>query len=193
MNGAQVKKAIVLWALMQRILLVSGGTLCTSLIPILLTALLFPAASFASEQEKLPVPRFVSIKSQEVNARTGPGARYPIRWTFVKKGEPVEIITEYELWRQIRDVHGDEGWVHKSMLSGKRSAIITGTLNQFIHDKPDEAAVKIAEIEPQVRTDLLACKKDWCKIQAHNGYNRAITGWIKRTFLWGLYPAEDSL
>lgn len=77
-----------------------------------------------AENKKLPIPRFASIKSNEVNSRVGPTVKSPIEWVFVKKGEPVEITAEYGQWRQIRDVTGEGGWVHSSVLSGKRSVII---------------------------------------------------------------------
>ena len=69
----------------------------------------------------LPVPRFVSLRSAEVNVRTGPGTRYPVEWVFVKRDIPVEITAEFDTWRRIRDWEGTEGWVHQSMLSGKRA------------------------------------------------------------------------
>lgn len=72
----------------------------------------------------LPIPRFASIKSNEVNARSGPEIKSPIQWVFIKKGEPIEIIAEYEKWRQIRDIKGEGGWVHSSVVSGKRTVVI---------------------------------------------------------------------
>ena len=58
---------------------------------------------------RLDVPRFVSLRNSEVNLRTGPGNRYPIMWVYQEKGYPVEVIDEYELWRQIREVDGTTG------------------------------------------------------------------------------------
>jgi SH3-like domain-containing protein len=72
----------------------------------------------------LPIPRFASLKSDEVNVRTGPGPRYPVDWVFKRKGMPVEIVAEYENWRKIRDFQGASGWVYQGLLTGKRSFII---------------------------------------------------------------------
>ena len=83
--------------------------------------------SAAAQQRKgsgLPIPRFASLRSDEVNVRTGPGPRYPIEWVFKRKAMPVEIVAEFENWRKIRDWQGASGWVHQSLLSGKRSFII---------------------------------------------------------------------
>ena len=73
----------------------------------------------------LPFPRFASLRSDEVNVRTGPGTRYPVDWVFKRKSMPVEIVAEYENWRKIRDWQGASGWVHQSLLTGKRSFLIS--------------------------------------------------------------------
>ena len=70
----------------------------------------------------LPIPRFVSLRADEVNMRTGPGVRYPIDWVYARQGLPVQVIGEFEAWRQIRDSEGSTGWVHRTMLSGRRTA-----------------------------------------------------------------------
>ena len=45
-------------------------------------------------QSGLKVPRFASLRSGEVNVRTGPGTRYPVEWQFVKRGLPIEITAD---------------------------------------------------------------------------------------------------
>jgi len=133
---------------------------------------------------KLPVPRFVTLSVDEINVRTGPGVRYPIKFIFRKDGLPVEIVHEYDVWRQIRDKDGDGGWVHKTMLSGRRSVIITGHTQTLVR-KPDEAAKPVVKLEPGVIADLSTCRGDWCSLKIA-GYN----GWTKRANLWGVYPDE---
>ena len=77
------------------------------------------AANAADEDDKkLPIPRFVSLKSNDVNIRVGPGTRYSISWVFKRANYPVEIIQEFDQWREIRDHEGAIGWVHKNMLQG---------------------------------------------------------------------------
>ncbi len=83
----------------------------------------FVIFSVAAVPKNLPVPRFVSIKFNEVNARTGPNKDCPIEWVFIKKGEPVEVVAEYDQWRKIRDIKGEGGWVHSSVISGNRLVI----------------------------------------------------------------------
>ena len=97
----------------------------------------------------LPIPRFVSLRSDEVNVRTGPGTRYPVDWVFKRKGMPVEIVAEYENWRKIRDWQGASGWVHQSLLTGKRSFIIASKA-AALHKTPAASAEVVAKLEPEV-------------------------------------------
>src|SRR5690606_22976961 len=64
----------------------------------------------------LPVPRFVSLGAQEVNMRSGPGTRYPIKWVYTRKGLPMRVEAEFDIWRKVRDRDGEVGWVHGSLL-----------------------------------------------------------------------------
>jgi SH3-like domain-containing protein len=60
----------------------------------------------------LPVPRFVSLKADRVNVRSGPNTDQDVRWVYTRAGMPVEIIAEFENWRRIRDWQGADGWVY---------------------------------------------------------------------------------
>jgi SH3-like domain-containing protein len=154
--------------------------------PILfLLLLLFSTAAFASTKS-LPIPRFASIKSNEVNARNGPSTRSPIEWVFVKKGEPVEIIAEYDQWRQIRDIRGEGGWVHSSVLSGKRFVIINTKNILELLKKPESVASVTVKVSPSLRCQVAKCKSSWCKLKC-KGYE----GWTLKENLWGVYLEED--
>lgn len=150
-----------------------------------MTCLIY-AIPAAAKQEKLPLPRFVSIKASEANIRTGPNVRYPVKWVFVRKGEPVEITAEFEQWRKVRDKQGDDGWIHESMLSGRRQVIITGDKAQIIYRKSDYTSPAIVRVEPEVRAELYACKLDWCRIEVDS-----YKGWIEKLHLWGVYSHEE--
>ena len=82
-------------------------------------------ASDPNEGSGLPVPRFVSLKSDHVNVRGGPNKDHDVAWVYTRPGLPVEITAEYENWRRIRDSDGAEGWVYHSLLSGKRTAVVS--------------------------------------------------------------------
>ena len=74
----------------------------------------------------LPLPRFVSLRSDKVHMRTGPGVRYPIDWVYKRQNMPMEVVAEFGTWRKVRDFQGTEGWMHQSMLSNKRTLAVTG-------------------------------------------------------------------
>lgn len=141
-------------------------------------------AGLPAVQANLPLPRFVSIKSGEANVRTGPGMEYPIQWIYVKPGLPVEIVAEYEQWRRIRDIQGDEGWVHRALLSGRRTVIVTRS-NQRLLKSPRDDGTALASIEQGVVADVMDCKEFYCRVKADT-----YRGWISKQSLWGVYPAE---
>jgi SH3-like domain-containing protein len=146
-------------------------------------AISLPAS--ASGNSGLPVPRFVSLKSSETNVRTGPGTRYPIAWVYRRAGMPVEVVEEYDLWRKIRDVEGTTGWVHKSMLDGKRAVMIKGKEPRVLKLDPEVKAKSVLKAEPLVSGRLMECQVEWCRIQL-SGHK----GWIEKQYLWGVYDDE---
>ena len=138
-----------------------------------------------SEGSGLPLPRFVSLVSNEVNMRTGPGLKYPITWVLVREDLPVEIIREFDTWREIRTIDGDEGWVHQSLLSGNRTAIIS-PYTRRVYEDPSEDSRPLAEIQPGVIVELEECEGEWCKIDVLN-----YDGWMHKDGLWGTYMHEE--
>jgi SH3-like domain-containing protein len=136
-----------------------------------------------AEENKLPVPRFVSLDSNLVNLRAGPGKEYPILWVYQRKGLPVEIIQEFDTWRRIRDRDGTIGWVQGNLLSGKRTVQITGEQRAMTSDADGGATV--AYLDPGVVARLVKCKGSACRIEVQ-GYE----GWLPRDDFWGAYPDE---
>jgi len=134
----------------------------------------------------LPIPRFASLRSDEVNVRTGPGTRYPVDWVFKRKGMPVEIVAEYENWRKIRDWQGASGWVHQSLLTGKRGFVIAAKAVS-LHRTPTPSAEIVAKLEPEVMGEIRSCTGDWCRVKVSNG---GVSGWLERTDFWGVYKSE---
>lgn len=132
----------------------------------------------------LPVPRYVSLKSDEVNVRVGPGKRYPIRYVYKRKGLPVQIIEEFAHWRKIADFEGSSGWVHKGMVDGKRTAMITGKTQKLYEDPSTESAVVI-QAKPKVIGQLVNCEPDWCQLEIY-GHK----GWLRKPDLWGVGREE---
>src|ERR1700686_2125776 len=126
----------------------------------------------------LPVPRFVSLKSDRVNVRSGPNKDQEVRWVYTRVGMPVEITAEFENWRRIRDWEGAEGWVYHSLLSGKRSAVVVPTLKDDLvplYESPDLKSAEAARLQSGVLGQLKSCTGAWCQIVGKN-----FDGWIRQ-------------
>ncbi len=138
---------------------------------------------------------YASIKSSEVNVRKGPNTRYPIEWVYKKKGEPVEVIAQFEHWYRIKDFNGDEGWVKSAMLTKKRTGVINVSASKDqsspklyakLYDKPDESSRVIANIEHSKRIEIVQCNKQFCQIKIAN-----LSGWLEKSQVWGVYRNEE--
>jgi SH3-like domain-containing protein len=136
----------------------------------------------------LPLPRFVSLKSDRVNLRAGPAQDHEVTWIYTRAGLPVEITAEFENWRRIRDSEGTEGWVFHSLLSGRRTALVAPWSKErtlpLRRDRGETAKV-VALLEPGVLVDVAECDGVYCRVSVAN-----VRGWMPQEQLWGVYPDE---
>jgi SH3-like domain-containing protein len=142
----------------------------------------------AAEKSAEPLPRFVSLRADTVNLRTGPGSRYPIEYVYHRKGYPLEIVAEFDQWRQVRDWQGTEGWVHQRMVNGTRSVVVQGA-QRVLRASADNGAAPVAKLDPGVIAHLLECSTAWCRIEVQNGASD-VKGWLSRNEIWGVLPGE---
>lgn len=147
--------------------------------------LLLSSAEVLMAKTGLPVPRYVSLRSAQINVRVGPGRHYPIEWVYVRSSLPVEIISEFDSWRKIKDFEGSEGWVHQSMLAGTRYVMVTQD-QADLKKQPQKESRVVAHLEKDVVPRLHSCQGEWCKVEIQN-----IKGWIAREAIWGVYPEES--
>jgi len=129
---------------------------------------------FASEEKK-----FLSLKKNEVNLRQGPSKNHPIKFVYKKKYLPVEIIDNWDNWRKIKDFENNSGWIHISLLSGKRS-VINQDDNSIIFSSNSIYSKPLAKVERGRLLFIKKCKNEWCKIVTGK-----YSGWIKKKSLWG--------
>jgi SH3-like domain-containing protein len=142
----------------------------------------------------LPLPRYVSLKTDRVNLRAGPGAEYPTVWVYKRAGLPVEITQEFEAWRQVRDSGGATGWVLASLVSGRRTAqVLPWEIKEGA--APPRAAIfssdsarsrEVAIVEAGVIANILTCDGRWCSVAVP-----PYRGYIEQAKLWGVYPGES--
>ncbi|HYW63945.1 MAG TPA: SH3 domain-containing protein [Bradyrhizobium sp.] len=148
----------------------------------------FSAKDAAVSSSGLPVPRYVSLKSDHVNVRAGPTKDNDVAWVYTRSGLPVEITAEFENWRRVRDSEGAEGWVYHSLLSGRRTAVITMKTKEelaLLYDRPEPTAKVAARLQAGVVAQVKKCANGWCRVLG-NGFD----GWIEQQRLWGVYADE---
>lgn len=156
------------------------------------------ASAAAENPSGLPLPRFASTRSTPINVRVGPGTKYGVAWIYVKAGLPVEIVAEFDTWRKIRDVDGQEGWVHQNLLSGKRVGYVAPWSKDEqlpLRSKADDEASVRAYLGSNFRVDISRCDGKWCEINAidhpEDGRPATYSGWLHQTDLWGVYQTEE--
>lgn len=133
----------------------------------------------------LPLPRYVSLRGSEANARRGPSTSQRVDWTFVRRGLPLLITAEYGNWRRVQDAEGAGGWVHYMLLSGVRTALVQGDAPLPLRAKAEEGAQIRAFAEPGVIAKVEHCRDAWCELESG-----AVKGWVPRAALWGVTPDE---
>src|ERR1700687_2558668 len=148
----------------------------------------FSAKDSALTTSGLPVPRYVSLKSDHVNVRAGPTKDNDVAWVYTRSGLPVEITAEFENWRRVRDSKVAEGWVYHSLLSGRRTAVITmKTKDELapLYDRADPTGAVAARLQAGVVAQVKRCAAGWCHV-AGNGF----AGWVEAQRAGGGFADE---
>ena len=160
-----------------------------TLLLIFASVLIIPLFGFTQEPQKgqvtnLPIPRYVSLKVKEANARRGPSLSHKIDWIYKRQNMPLEIYAEYENWRRVRDFEGLGGWVHYTLLSGIRYVLIKNELLEM-RLLPSIDAQVIAKVPQHNIATLDKCNKNWCRI-----IDDEYKGWVPKNGIWGVYENE---
>jgi SH3-like domain-containing protein len=147
------------------------------------------AAVVKGSQTGLRVPRFVSLKSDKVNVRRGPSTDQAIVWVFARAGLPVEIIAESDNWRRVRDSEGSDGWVFHSLLSGRRTVLISpwskGKASVTMHESNSTGSRAVAQLQSGVIGNVVSCDGEWCELTVDD-----YDGYVQQDKLWGVYRGE---
>jgi SH3-like domain-containing protein len=132
------------------------------------------------------LPRFASLRSDEVNMRAGPGLRYRIDWVYKRRDLPVKIVREYDVWRWVQDPDGIEGWMQQATLMGRRSFIVEKA-DATLRSEAADSAAAVAVLKPGVIGRIRSCEasSDWCNVQSGS-----YRGYLRRGQIWGVFPGE---
>lgn len=132
----------------------------------------------------LPVPRFVTLKSNKVNMRVGPGREYPLSWVYKQKNLPLKVIAEFDVWRKVTDHEGTTGWVHSQLVTLKRYALIQSRLTK-LHRKADSDSPVVAVADRGVLLELQLCEPLWCRVASDD-----LRAYVRRDDIWGVLETE---
>ena len=143
-----------------------------------------PAAPAAGDTPSgLPVPRYVSTKFKEVNARGGPGDDHRMLWTYRAKGVPLQVVAETDEWRRVCDPDGGLGWVHKRTVAETRTAMRTAARDLPLRARPTDAARAVAVLASRATARLDRCERGWCRLSVDR-----TSGWVRAGEVWGAEP-----
>jgi len=145
-------------------------------------------AAAVGEVTGLPVPRFVSLAAEVANLRLGPRRSYDVIAVYRRHGLPLMVLGEFDNWREVVDFEGERGWMHTSLLSGRRTVMIrdeTAVLRRL----PSAEGPANARLAPGVIAELLRCEADasWCFVEVEGR-----RGWLPRARLWGVDRADPT-
>jgi SH3-like domain-containing protein len=134
----------------------------------------------------MPVPRFVSLKFDKVNARAGPGDDHRLLWVYRVRGLPLQVVAETSEWRRVCDPQGGTAWVHKRTVDGRRTVMNTGAQAVTLSRKPKREAKPAAYLNARATAALDRCDKGWCKVHLDGA-----SGWVREGALWGTADAPQ--
>ena len=151
--------------------------------------LLLAGASQAAERQTpsgLPVPRYVFLKFDRVNARAGPGDDHRLLWVYKVKNLPVQVVAETPEWRRVCDPEGNLVWVHKRTTDGKRMVMNMQATRVPLLRRPKPDAQAAAFLNPRALATLDHCDRGWCRVRVDG-----ISGWARDGELWGAAEAPQ--
>jgi SH3-like domain-containing protein len=173
----------------------SLAALALALLAVLLAAV--PAGAAEKDEDGLPLPRFASTRSAPINVRVGPGLKYDVAWIFNRSKTPIEIIAEFDIWREVRDFDGTEGWIQQNLLSGDRAGLVSPWKKDvtvpLLSGASANAAVR-AYLPSGFRIDIRRCDGTWCQVQATgtdaDDHPGSYSGYLQQAEIWGVYQGE---
>lgn len=145
----------------------------------LAAAIALLATASGAVADTLRPPYWASINRSQAIMRRGPSELMRAMWQYQRMGLPVRVLAVREDWRQVQDPDGTVGWMHKRLLSGRRTAIVTGGM-QAMHTSPSIDAPVAFRASPGVVGRISECSDGWCLFDVMGQ-----TGWIATSGIWG--------
>jgi len=143
-------------------------------------------AVFAFAAATGPQPYFVSIKVDEAYMREGPSDMHRVKWIYRRKGLPLEVIATFDVWRRVRDMDGEVGWMHMALLTRDRTAVVTSGPAVEVYARDDRTSQVVAQAQPGALGQLLGCGMLTCQVEFTGA-----EGWVSRARLWGIHDGDE--
>jgi SH3-like domain-containing protein len=128
--------------------------------------------------------QMVSVSGDDVNMRSGAGKKYGITWKL-GKGFPLKVLRRSGSWLRVKDFEGSIGWVSKSVVKRDPHMIVKAhkkTKKRInVRSGPGLNNRIVAKAYYGVVFKTLDQKNGWAKVQ----HDKGVTGWVKRSLLWG--------
>lgn len=141
-------------------------------------------SSYAASPSKISSEGFVYLRADEVNLRSGPDARHPVKWVIKSRGEPMKVLEKFYQWLRVQNINGYEGWIQMPMTGRRKYAIVISNNKKPItaHATNSVKSRKIVRLEHGVRVGVSKCNESgWCKISIEG-----FKAWIDKKNLWGV-------
>lgn len=142
------------------------------------------AASAGHAQDR-KVPYWASIATGDALLRTGPERTFPAVWRYRRVDLPVQVVQTYGNWRRIKELDGTEGWMLATLLSARRTAVITGQGLAPLRSSADDNAPPNWQAQPGVVGRITKCEAGWCLFDTGGK-----KGHIRMERIWGVSPGE---
>jgi len=145
------------------------------IIPLLVLGLFFTSQAYAGMK---------SVDGDKVQLRSGPGTKYASKWEY-GNGFPLKVLTRKGNWVKVKDFENDTGWIFKKYLTSRPHLIVKVNKGKKkkvnIRSGPGTKYKAVGKAYYGVVFETLEQKKGWAKVKHESG----LTGWIKRSLLWG--------
>jgi len=142
------------------------------------------APNYEKDANAPKVLRYVSQRPEKAYLREGPTYAHKVLWVYRHRGYPFAVIAQFDTWRRVRTVDGTLGWMSASMLSDKRTVLVTGKGRVKITADAEGGKV-VALADPGAIVDLRSCTRNACRIKGEQ-----VDGWIAKSRIWGVEAGE---
>ncbi|MCH4008206.1 N-acetylmuramoyl-L-alanine amidase [Companilactobacillus sp.] len=148
-------------------------------------ALIFLLAISSASTVVLANANSVTVKSDSVNVRIGPGLSYA-NMGQVKKGDKLSIISEKNKWYEVRLAGDKIGWVASWLLDNTTVSSTTNKVgiikvqNTTVFKNASATSAVLGTVSQSQKVSIMYQENDWTQI-----LYKGTAGWVKSDFIQG--------